>query len=146
MRTFFPSSVFTLTFEPSERHSVESEHGAQIILILSPWPGQGEGYNPLPAVLGVGAVLVAIVAFSIGLRRMQRNAARFDGRSPMARPAAMAPQPPPSIPPSPSWIATDWSLPRDVDPPDDADATGRPTDPPPASLPTDPRADQTSDR
>jgi mannose-6-phosphate isomerase-like protein (cupin superfamily) len=30
-----------LTFEPSERHSVESEHGAQIILILSPWPGQG---------------------------------------------------------------------------------------------------------
>jgi quercetin dioxygenase-like cupin family protein len=30
-----------LTFEPSERHSVESEHGAQIILILSPWPGHG---------------------------------------------------------------------------------------------------------
>jgi len=30
-----------LTFEPSERHSVESEHGAQIILILSPWPGEG---------------------------------------------------------------------------------------------------------
>jgi quercetin dioxygenase-like cupin family protein len=28
-----------LTFEPSERHSVESEHGAQIILILSPWAG-----------------------------------------------------------------------------------------------------------
>jgi quercetin dioxygenase-like cupin family protein len=30
-----------LTFEPSERHRVESEHGAQIMLILSPWPGQG---------------------------------------------------------------------------------------------------------
>jgi quercetin dioxygenase-like cupin family protein len=30
-----------LTFEPGERHSVESEHGAQIILILSPWPGEG---------------------------------------------------------------------------------------------------------
>jgi len=30
-----------LTFEPGERHSVESEHGAQIILILSSWPGEG---------------------------------------------------------------------------------------------------------
>jgi quercetin dioxygenase-like cupin family protein len=30
-----------LTFDPGERHSVESEHGAQIILILSPWPGEG---------------------------------------------------------------------------------------------------------
>jgi quercetin dioxygenase-like cupin family protein len=30
-----------LTFEPGERHSVASEHGAQIILILSPWPGKG---------------------------------------------------------------------------------------------------------
>jgi quercetin dioxygenase-like cupin family protein len=30
-----------LTFEPSERHRVESAHGAQIILTLSPWPSQG---------------------------------------------------------------------------------------------------------
>ena len=30
-----------LTFEPGERHSVRSDHGAQIILILSPWPGEG---------------------------------------------------------------------------------------------------------
>jgi quercetin dioxygenase-like cupin family protein len=30
-----------VTFEPGERHSVESEHGAQIILLLSPWPGEG---------------------------------------------------------------------------------------------------------
>jgi quercetin dioxygenase-like cupin family protein len=30
-----------LTFEPGEQHSVRSEHGAQIILILSPWPGEG---------------------------------------------------------------------------------------------------------
>jgi hypothetical protein len=96
----------------------------------SPWPGQGEGYNPLSAVLGVGAVLVAIVAFAIGLRRMQRNAARFDDRSPMARPSALAPQPPPSAPPSPSWTATDWSLPRDVDPPDDGDLAGPPAHPP----------------
>jgi quercetin dioxygenase-like cupin family protein len=29
-----------LTFEPGERHSVGSERGAQIILILSPWPGK----------------------------------------------------------------------------------------------------------
>ena len=30
-----------LTFEPGERHSVRSENGAQIILLLSPWPGEG---------------------------------------------------------------------------------------------------------
>lgn len=30
-----------LTFEPGERHSIESEDGAQVILILSPWPGKG---------------------------------------------------------------------------------------------------------
>jgi quercetin dioxygenase-like cupin family protein len=30
-----------LTFEPGERHSIESEHGAQVILLLSPWPGEG---------------------------------------------------------------------------------------------------------
>lgn len=28
-------------FEPGERHSVGSEHGAQIILLFSPWPGEG---------------------------------------------------------------------------------------------------------
>ena len=30
-----------LTFEPRERHSVASEQGAQILLILAPWPGDG---------------------------------------------------------------------------------------------------------
>jgi mannose-6-phosphate isomerase-like protein (cupin superfamily) len=30
-----------LTFEPGERHSVASESGARILLILSPWPGEG---------------------------------------------------------------------------------------------------------
>ena len=30
-----------LTFEPGERHRIESEHGAQVILILSSWPGEG---------------------------------------------------------------------------------------------------------
>lgn len=30
-----------LTFEPGERHSVASEHGAQILLLLAPWPGEG---------------------------------------------------------------------------------------------------------
>jgi quercetin dioxygenase-like cupin family protein len=30
-----------VTFEPGERHSIGSEHGARIILILSPWPGEG---------------------------------------------------------------------------------------------------------
>lgn len=30
-----------LTFEPGERHSVASESGARIVLILSDWPGEG---------------------------------------------------------------------------------------------------------
>jgi quercetin dioxygenase-like cupin family protein len=30
-----------LTFEPGERHSVASKDGARILLILSPWPGEG---------------------------------------------------------------------------------------------------------
>ena len=30
-----------LTFEPGERHSVASQGGARILLILSPWPGEG---------------------------------------------------------------------------------------------------------
>ena len=28
-------------FEPDERHSVSSEGGAKILLILAPWPGEG---------------------------------------------------------------------------------------------------------
>jgi len=34
-----------LTFEPGERHSVASEDGARIVMILSPWPGDGH-YPP----------------------------------------------------------------------------------------------------
>ena len=30
-----------LTFEPDERHSVSSENGARILLLLAPWPGEG---------------------------------------------------------------------------------------------------------
>ncbi len=30
-----------LTFEPGERHSVASDEGARILLILAPWPGEG---------------------------------------------------------------------------------------------------------
>jgi quercetin dioxygenase-like cupin family protein len=29
------------TFEPDERHSVSSESGARILLVLAPWPGAG---------------------------------------------------------------------------------------------------------
>jgi quercetin dioxygenase-like cupin family protein len=34
-----PGMLFT--FEPSERHSIASETGARILLILAPWPGEG---------------------------------------------------------------------------------------------------------
>jgi quercetin dioxygenase-like cupin family protein len=30
-----------LTFEPAERHSISSEAGARILLLLAPWPGEG---------------------------------------------------------------------------------------------------------
>ena len=38
-----------LTFEPGERHSVVSEQGAQIHLILAPWPGDGHYRADNPA-------------------------------------------------------------------------------------------------
>ena len=30
-----------LRFEPAERHSLSARNGARILLILTPWPGQG---------------------------------------------------------------------------------------------------------
>jgi hypothetical protein len=30
-----------LTFEPNERHSIATDTGARILLVLSPWPGEG---------------------------------------------------------------------------------------------------------
>ena len=30
-----------LRFEPAERHSLASEGGARILLLLTPWPGEG---------------------------------------------------------------------------------------------------------
>jgi quercetin dioxygenase-like cupin family protein len=30
-----------VTFDPRERHSVRSEAGARIVLLLAPWPGEG---------------------------------------------------------------------------------------------------------
>jgi quercetin dioxygenase-like cupin family protein len=30
-----------LTFEPNERHSLVSDGGARILLLLAPWPGEG---------------------------------------------------------------------------------------------------------
>ena len=28
-------------FEPDERHALRSEHGARVLLLLAPWPGDG---------------------------------------------------------------------------------------------------------
>jgi mannose-6-phosphate isomerase-like protein (cupin superfamily) len=38
-----------LTFEPGERHSVASTDGAQVLLILAPWPGEGHYPTDEPA-------------------------------------------------------------------------------------------------
>jgi quercetin dioxygenase-like cupin family protein len=40
-----------LTFDPGERHSVASENGAQILLILAPWPGEGHYPDVTPDLL-----------------------------------------------------------------------------------------------
>ena len=38
-----------MTFEPHERHSIHSDEGARILLLLAPWPGVGHfrGHDPL---------------------------------------------------------------------------------------------------
>jgi quercetin dioxygenase-like cupin family protein len=33
-------------FEPNERHSISSEQGARILLLLAPWPGAGHFWPP----------------------------------------------------------------------------------------------------
>jgi quercetin dioxygenase-like cupin family protein len=38
-----PGSLFR--FDPAERHSVRTETGARILLVLAPWPGEGH-YAP----------------------------------------------------------------------------------------------------
>jgi quercetin dioxygenase-like cupin family protein len=38
----FNAQPGTLTrFEPDERHSLRSERGARVLLLLAPWPGEG---------------------------------------------------------------------------------------------------------
>jgi quercetin dioxygenase-like cupin family protein len=34
-----------VTFEPGERHSISTDGGARILLLLAPWPGEGH-YQP----------------------------------------------------------------------------------------------------
>jgi quercetin dioxygenase-like cupin family protein len=44
------ASIGTLAhFEPDERHSVESDAGAKILLLLAPWPGEGHYRGSPPA-------------------------------------------------------------------------------------------------
>jgi quercetin dioxygenase-like cupin family protein len=40
-KTVDASTGMLVTFEPSERHSIASEGGARILLLLAPWPGDG---------------------------------------------------------------------------------------------------------
>jgi mannose-6-phosphate isomerase-like protein (cupin superfamily) len=41
-----------LTFEPSERHSIASDGGARILLLLAPWPGEGHYRGEAPSISG----------------------------------------------------------------------------------------------
>ena len=38
-----------LTFEPNERHSLVSDGGARILLLLAPWPGVGHYRGEYPS-------------------------------------------------------------------------------------------------
>jgi quercetin dioxygenase-like cupin family protein len=42
-------------FEPDERHSVTSEAGARLLLLLAPWTGEGHYRGERPASSGVSA-------------------------------------------------------------------------------------------
>jgi quercetin dioxygenase-like cupin family protein len=42
-------------FEPDERHSVTSEGGARLLLLLAPWPGEGHYRGDRPEPSGVSA-------------------------------------------------------------------------------------------
>ena len=42
-------------FEPDERHSVTSDEGARILLLLAPWPGKGHYRGESAARSGVSA-------------------------------------------------------------------------------------------
>ena len=42
-------------FEPDERHSVTSENGARILLLLAPWPGEGHYRGDRATGAGVSA-------------------------------------------------------------------------------------------
>jgi quercetin dioxygenase-like cupin family protein len=42
-------------FDPDERHSVTSETGARLLLLLAPWTGEGHYRGDRPAASGVSA-------------------------------------------------------------------------------------------
>jgi len=42
-------------FDPDERHSVTSEAGARLLLLLAPWTGEGHYRGDRPAASGVSA-------------------------------------------------------------------------------------------
>jgi quercetin dioxygenase-like cupin family protein len=44
-----------LQFEPDERHSVTSDGGARLLLLLAPWPGEGHYRGDRPAASEVSA-------------------------------------------------------------------------------------------
>jgi hypothetical protein len=42
-------------FDPDERHSVTSDEGARLLLLLAPWTGEGHYRGERPAASGVSA-------------------------------------------------------------------------------------------
>jgi hypothetical protein len=67
---------------------------------------------------------------------MQRSSPDVAVPTPASPPVSTDPPPARThVRPAASWTATDWSLPRDVDPPDDPQPGERPA---PTDPPTDP--------
>jgi quercetin dioxygenase-like cupin family protein len=54
-RSFDAGAEEMFHFEPDERHSVTSDDGARILLLLAPWPGEGHYRGETAAPSGVSA-------------------------------------------------------------------------------------------
>jgi hypothetical protein len=96
-------------------------------------PIQGDNVGIAAGVLALVVVLI-VLAFMLLWRRRTTRLVHPAGSAPAQSEAS----------PAASWTTADWSLPRDVDPPDDVEPAERPapTDLPDANPPVDPPAER----
>jgi hypothetical protein len=104
----------------------------------APSPTVPAGSGGLPAfvlaILVVGAALLVVLFAAVVLSRSRRAAAA--ARGPMVRPATDAETLQHRVNEPSAWPDSTWSLPRDVDSPDDDPVAPSSVDPPPVDPPT----------